>query len=133
MLPFEFVVLGTPISVQAKPRSKNRWKALVKTSAQGDWSTGTPPVTTNVKITVIYYYDGTALDTDNMLKPIQDSLIGVIYVDDCQITDISAGKRNINGSFRVKGLSPTLAKGFSANKEFVYIKIEAAPDHQELI
>lgn len=133
MLPFEFVVLGTPISSQAKARSKNRWKVLVRTSAQEVWPSGTPPLETELKITVIYYYNGTALDTDNMLKPIQDSLIGVVYVDDSQITDITACKRNINGSFRIKGLSPPLAKGFMHSDDFVHVKIENIPDHQELV
>ncbi len=74
-----------------------------------------------------------ALDTDNMLKPIQDALIGLIYNDDRQITDITAGKRDINGSFRVRGLSSSLAEGFNSNNEFVHVKVEEAPNPQELI
>lgn len=133
MLPFEFVVLGTPLSQQAKNSSKQRWKARVRASAQAKWPLGTLPVTYSVRMTVVYYYDGTALDTDNMLKPIQDSLIGLIYNDDSLITDITACKRDLSGSFRIRGLSPSLAEGFMSNGEFVHIRIEEAPDPQELI
>ena len=90
-------------------------------------------MTCNVKMTVVYYYDGASLDTDNMLKPIQDSLIGLVFGDDAQVTDITAGKRDLNGSYRVRGISSALAEGFSTNSEFVHIKVEEAPDHQELV
>ena len=133
MLLFDFVVLGTPLSQQAKNRSLVRWKVQVRDSAQAKWPPNTPPVTCNVKITIMYYYDGVALDTDNMLKPIQDALIGLIYDDDGQVTDITAGKRDINGSYRVRGLSSSLAEGFSSNNEFVHVRVEEAPNPQVLI
>jgi hypothetical protein len=133
MLPFDFVILGTPLSQQAKNRNLQRWKAHVRTSAQAKWPPQDQPIISNVKITVVYYHDGAALDTDNMLKPIQDALIGLIYNDDRQVTDITAGKRDINGSFRVRGFSSSLAEGFSSNNEFVHVKVEEAPNPQELI
>ena len=132
-LPMDFVVLGTPKSVQAASRSKTLWKAEVSTAAQTVWPLTRSPLTTTLKITVVYYYLGAPLDTDNMLKPIQDALNGVVYRDDSQITDITAGKRPFDGSFRVRGLSPQLAKGFTSNGEFVHVRIEDAPDPQELL
>jgi crossover junction endodeoxyribonuclease RusA len=133
MLPFDFIILGTPLSQQAKNRNLRRWKSHVRACAQAKWPPQDQPVTGNIKIIVVYYHDGAALDTDNMLKPIQDALIGLIYNDDRQVTDITAGKRDINGSFRVRGLSSSLAEGFSSNNEFVHIRVEEAPNPQELI
>ncbi len=133
MLPFDFVVLGTPLSQQAARRNLQRWKDHVRASAEAKWPPGINPLTCNVKMTIVYYYEGTALDTDNMLKPIQDALSGLIYNDDRQVTDINAGKRDLNGSYKIRGLSPSLAEGFSSNNEFVHVRIEDVPDPQELI
>lgn len=130
-LPFDFVVLGTPRSVQSKSASKQRWKAQVSAAAQVHWVGA--PVTGEVQMKVVYYFIKDPLDTDNMLKPIQDAMNGIIYVDDSQVTDITAGKRRLDGSFRVRGLSPRLAEGFVDGGEFVHIQIQKAPDPEELI
>lgn len=133
MLPFEFVVQGTPISQQAKGSSRRRWMNQVLSAAQQKWPANDDAVECELKMTVVYYYEGAALDTDNMLKPIQDALEGLVYVDDSQVTDITAGKRKLDGSFKIRGLSPELAEGFISDDEFVHIKIEEAPDPQELV
>lgn len=133
MLPFEFVVVGTPISQQAKSSTKAGWRATVAAAARAEWPGGTLPLTSPLKMTIVYYYDGVALDTDNMIKPIQDALVGVVYQDDAQLTDVTACKRDLNGSYRVRGLSPQLAKGFSSDRDFVHIRLEAPQDPQELI
>jgi crossover junction endodeoxyribonuclease RusA len=40
-----------------------------------------------------------------MVKPIQDALAGVVYVDDNQVTDVQASRRSLDGRFKVKGMS----------------------------
>jgi crossover junction endodeoxyribonuclease RusA len=75
----------------------------------------------------------TQLDIDNMIKPIQDALKGLIYTDDCIITDNHPAKRDLNGSFRVKGMSPVLAEGFCSGVEFVHVKVSEAPNQEVLI
>jgi hypothetical protein len=73
------------------------------------------------------------MDNDNMVKPIQDALIGLVYVDDNQITDTRVRKTDLNGAFRVRGMSAVLAEGFCKGTEFLHIKIEEAPDHAEIL
>jgi crossover junction endodeoxyribonuclease RusA len=75
---------------------------------------------------------GAPLDVDNMIKPIQDSLVGLVYADDGQVTDAVGKKRKLDGSFRVKGMSTVLAEGFCRGVEFLHICVDNAPDHQEL-
>lgn len=136
MLPFEFVVEGPPVSHQTRRADRLRaWKQLVRDAAARQWPVGEPPVSIAVKITVVYYHDGIAvrMDNDNMVKPIQDALNGLIYVDDRLITDTQLRKTDLNASFKVKGMSRALADGFCSGKEFLYVRIEEAPDHQELI
>ncbi len=52
---------------------------------------------------------------------------------DRQITDTQIRKTDVNGSFRVRGMSPVLAEGFCRGNEFLHIRIELAPNHEELI
>lgn len=136
MLPFEFIVAGPPISYQTRRSLRLQlWKQTVYTAARRRWPTGAPPLQVPLKLTVCYYHDGVSvrMDNDNMLKPIQDALIGLVYADDRQITDTQVRKTDINGSFYVRGISPVLAEGFSNGREFLYVRVETAPSHEELL
>jgi len=136
MLPFEFTVDGPPISHQTRNAQRlHLWKQAVRAAAASRWPIGTPPLRARLKLIVIYYHDGVSvrLDNDNLLKPIQDALNGLIYEDDRQITDTVVRKTDINGSFRVRGMSLVLAEGFSRGNEFLYVRVELAPGHEELI
>ncbi|NJL10335.1 MAG: RusA family crossover junction endodeoxyribonuclease [Calothrix sp. SM1_7_51] len=138
MLPIEFVVIGKPISYQTKERKRlQAWKEKVREVAEIIWQ-GKMPIGCSIKVAITHYYDAVpgdesaVPDSDNIVKPIRDALNGLIYVDDYQITDFISRRRNLNGSFRVKGISPTLAEGFSRGEEFLHIKIEVAPDLENL-
>jgi hypothetical protein len=98
-------------------------------------ATTTPPVRVSLRFSVTYYHDGVSvrIDNDNLVKPIQDALNGLVYADDRQITDTYVRKTDLNGSFRVRGMSPVLAEGFCRGTEFLYLRVELAPDHEELI
>ncbi len=138
MLPFEFVVDGPPVSYQTRgPQRKERleaWKTKVRSAAREKWPIKVEPLRTGLKLIVTYYHDGIAvrIDNDNMIKPIQDALNGFVYEDDRQITDTQVRKTDINGSFRVRGMSPVLAEGFCRGNEFIHVRIEVAPRHEEL-
>lgn len=136
MLPFEFIISGPPVSHQTRnPERLRAWQLAVRTAAMQGWPVEVQPITSQIKLLVTYYHDGVTvrIDNDNMVKPIQDALIGLVYVDDRQITDTQIRKTDINGSFRVRGMSPILAEGFCRGHEFLYIRVELAPDHEELI
>ncbi|MFJ5591962.1 RusA family crossover junction endodeoxyribonuclease [Streptomyces noursei] len=131
-LPWDVVVLGVPASVQGSASRRKRWKTEVATAAQAAWPANEPPLTRRVLASITYFHVDAPLDTDNMLKPIQDALIGIVYDDDNRITDIRAGVRDVKSPFRVFGLSQALADGFTSGGPFVHIKIENPPDEQEL-
>jgi len=134
MLPFEFIIIGTPVSQQTRRKLRLRkWKDKVRASAVTRWPPGELPLNQPIKIFAVYYYEGVALDPDNMIKPIQDALKGLVYSDDCIVTDSQAAKRNLDGNFRVKGMSPVLAEGFCSDSEFIYVKILEAPSQEELL
>ena len=130
-LPWEFVAIGVPISSQAKGTSKSKWKAVVSVAAQAAWGTD-PPLDTEVQLQLTYFHESAPLDVDNMIKPIQDALNGIAYIDDKQVARVISSRSDLNGSFRVRGLSAPLANGFGSDGPFVHIKLVPAPDSQEL-
>ena len=72
------------------------------------------------------------IDVDNIVKPIQDAIIGLAYVDDDQVTDVLARKRNLSGNFKVENMTSTLAEGFARGNEFLHIVVIDAPDQEVL-
>lgn len=136
MLPFEFIVAGTPVTARSKiPARLREWRDKVRAAAVARWPVGDPPEAGPLRIVVTYFHDGPTVrkDNDNIIKPIQDELNSLVYGDDRQICDTLLRKTDLNGSFRVRGQSSVLFDGFQLNSEFVYIRIEAAPDHAELL
>ena len=133
MLPIEFVIDGPPVSQQARRRERVRqWRDTVRRSAEQHWPTEELPVTGPIMLTIMYFYDGVAMDLDNLPKPILDALKGLVYLDDDQITDIVCRKRNRNSDLRLENPSSLLSEGFRRGNEFLYVVVGEAPD-QEVI
>lgn len=137
MQPFEFVIKRRPLSQQAnstragKKRLKE-WKTLVRQEAEICWTSSHQQADGPVCVTLICLFDGSP-DIDNVIKPILDSLIGLVYSDDCKITDIIARKRKPYGEFDLSRISPTLLEGFDHGGEFTYIHIADAPPQGTLV
>lgn len=112
--------------------SLERRIATVRQEAEKYWSKDQLPATGLVMLKVTYFYDSVAMDVDNIVKPIQDAIIGLAYIDDNQITDVLVRKRNLSGNFRVENITPILAEGFARGNEFLHIVVTNAPD-QEII
>jgi Holliday junction resolvase RusA-like endonuclease len=133
MLPFEFTVPGPPVSHQSGNKGKlAAWRKMVRSAAGGKWGRRAP-CAEQLKITVTYYHEGEAirLDNGNMVKPIQDALIGLVYADDRLVTDTVVHKTSINGVFRVRGASRVLLEAFAAGDEFLHVIIDRAPGHED--
>ena len=115
-------------------RNLQAWRQTVRTAAEKNWQKDAPSKQ-SLRIVVSYFHEGSTvrIDNDNLLKPIQDSLNGLIYEDDRQITDTVVRKTPIDGRFYVRGASLVLLHAFSHGDEFLQIVIEEAPDHGVLL
>jgi Holliday junction resolvase RusA-like endonuclease len=85
-----------------------------------------------VAVKITYFHPGNAPDVDNIIKPIQDALNGVVYTDDNQVVSTACALKSVNGTFRVKGMSAEVAKGFVSGRDFVWIRILTPDDPQDL-
>ena len=130
MLPFDFVIIGRPVPHRAKDKKALKaWRELVTITAQRCWG-DRPPLANKLRLQITHFYDQPTkpldheLDSERIIKPVLDALNGVIYRDDYQIAELDTRRRNLNGSFRVKGISVALAEGFCTGDEFLHIKLD---------
>lgn len=100
--------------------------------AELHWDGTTPPATEYVQIKVTYFYEAVSMDVDNIVKPIQDALVGLVYVDDEQVTDIVVRKRHINNAFTSEHMSPVLIEGLTRRNQFLHIVVAIAPNQEDL-
>jgi crossover junction endodeoxyribonuclease RusA len=108
--PLEFLVEGTPVSLQAKERkSIERWKSRVVQASRAVLPEGHFATSAPMAITLFYFtVDEMEGDLDNIVKPILDALERHIYMDDSQIHRIVVQKFELEDPFRFPSPSPTL-------------------------
>jgi Holliday junction resolvase RusA-like endonuclease len=100
MLPFEFVIPQRPVSQQARRQARLReWRDFVARHARLAINEPRELATEPVALRLLYLYDEAALDADNILKPIQDALIGVLLEDDSVVTDVEIRRRWLRTTF----------------------------------
>lgn len=133
MFQFEFSITGIPISSQShNKQSLNRWKTEVYQAAQAKWISGLPPFKGDLTIKITYYYDIESPDVDNIIKPIQDALKGLVYDDDRQIVRTQCEKKDINGSYQIRRAPQIIVEGFLNGDDFLHVKIEE-PQNREVL
>jgi crossover junction endodeoxyribonuclease RusA len=124
----EFIVSGIPISTQASSRSKTRWKGEVSAAALSTLSDERALVADPVRVTIVYFYVSTDLDLDNIIKPIVDALKGVVYIDDFQVVNISAAKRDLSGTLVLTDAPPSIIERLAVTadnpQDFVFVAVE---------
>lgn len=128
MSPFEFVIPQRPVSQQARRQARLReWKEFVAERARLAMNEPRTLTSEPVALRLLYLYDEAALDVDNILKPIQDALVGVLLEDDSVITDVEIRRRWRGTTFTLNAISPVLAGGLALGREFVYVALSDAP------
>lgn len=133
MLPFEFIIEGPPVSLQTKNRARLRqWKTDVANAARLKIPANTAPVQGEVEIKITNYYEGSCPDVDNIIKPIQDALAGIVYEDDDQVVETGSRKKDINGAYKIRGASSVIIEGFVNRNEFLHIKVIDHQPNQDL-
>jgi len=120
-----FSVLGCPASAQSSPKTKNQYKMLVAKAASTN--VGKPAERSQkVKIEIDWFSEGFSNkpDADNIIKPIQDALKGIVYDDDNQVESVTSRKHDCNSvvTFTREPLCivEPLVKG---HPEYIFVRI----------
>lgn len=71
------------------------WKEHVRRTALEAWTNAHTLSAVRVAFTLFHLHREVALDVDNIVKPVQDALIGVALDDDSRITDLIVRRRSL--------------------------------------
>ena len=121
MTNFEFLIPRRPLSVGAKPRKLAAWKAFVRDEAVKSWNGSV--LEGDLRLTLVYLCKDPSPDIDNIIKPIQDALKGVVMTDDSQIADVDSHRRFLDATFDLTRMPPALLAGVAAQNECVYVRV----------
>jgi Holliday junction resolvase RusA-like endonuclease len=124
MMPFEIVVIGTPIAHQGSSEARKRWQNEIRAAARKAWAEGELPVSAPVVFRLAYFYvHAQVADLDNIVKTAQDALEQIVYLNDRQVVDLVASTRLKGGQYRID-VGPVLARGLAAHSDFVHIVVD---------
>ena len=133
MQPFEFLVPRRPLSHQAKNRSHvQEWRDFVFSRAYEVWK-GVPVSSLHLRFTLVHLSEEDPPDINNIIKPVQDALIGLAYSDDSLVTDVQGHRRMTSDLIDVAGLPDLLKEAVFHGVECVYVRIEPSNTLGELL
>lgn len=127
--PVEFLVVGTPVSLQAKRReSIDQWKTRIIDASrsilpEGHFASESPVAAT------LFYFPAAEMagDIDNIVKPVLDALGKHIYMDDRQVHRVLVQKFEPGNVFGFGSPSPTLQDALNRAKPILYIRLSDDP------
>ena len=129
MQTFEFMIPKRPVSLQTKSRKNLKaWKAFVRREANKVWNDGEPVTAPPLRFTIVYLCDNSPADIDNIIKPIQDALVGLVFEDDSLVSDVDSHRRFLSEPIDITNFPPLLRNGVVVGVECVYVRVSIAQD-----
>jgi crossover junction endodeoxyribonuclease RusA len=129
---FGFLIPRRPLSLQAKRRNLQIWKGFVRAEAAKLWNS--PAIDAgDLQLTLVYLFDLSPPDTDNIVKPIQDALVGLVFTDDALIADVESHRRWLNATFDLTLLPPLILAGIASGQECVYVQVTNSRPLEEYV
>jgi hypothetical protein len=127
--PLEFIVRGTPVSLQAaRVTTKEAWRQKVRAASydalpEGHFSTEAPICVT------LFFFPARDMqgDLDNIVKPILDALSKHIYNDDWQVERIWIQKFEPGYIFPFARRSDVLSEALRGEKPLLFIRLGNDP------
>lgn len=86
-----------------------------------------------LSVRIVFYFSGeTSIDVDNIIKPIVDSLKGLVFQDDRTVFEVTCRKTKQGPKTRISDAPACLLKALGTIPDFVFVRVENGPDHAEL-
>jgi crossover junction endodeoxyribonuclease RusA len=127
--PIEFLVSGTPVSLQAaRAVSKVEWKQRVKAASCAELTDGHFATQERVAATLFYFPAAPMQgDLDNIVKLVLDALGRHIYLDDSQVERIVVQKFEPGNVFAFTSPTAKLELAINSPKPLLYIRLSIDP------
>ncbi len=90
-----------------------------------EWK-GTPVFGEALRFTLVYLCEEEPPDINNIVKPVQDALIGLVYSDDRLIVDIQGHLRMTDEIINIIGLPPLLQDAVINGTNCLYVRIDSS-------
>jgi hypothetical protein len=135
VLPIEFLVLSRPMSLQTNSRVRfQSWKSQVRAEAAKAWA-GRPILSEGeFHLTIVHlHHDVSTPDVDNIIKPIQDALEGVLLSNDNLVSDVDSHRRLMAGQFDRLRLPRLLQDALDSSLDCVYVRLADAVNLEDLL
>jgi crossover junction endodeoxyribonuclease RusA len=114
----EFLVHGTPVSLQAKrAASRQEWKERVRSASL--LALPDPHLASDNRMSVTPYYLPDARmhgDLDNIIKPVLDALSRHVYIDDEQVERVLVQKFEPGAVFSSANQTPIFRRCFGSSQ-----------------
>ncbi|HJS84875.1 MAG TPA: RusA family crossover junction endodeoxyribonuclease [Acetobacteraceae bacterium] len=126
--PVEFLIKDTPRSQRSDSAKKELWKRKVGEIASAHVKTlrELPFLDDRPLAATIFYFPAAEMqgDVDNIVKPILDGMIKVIYPDDRFLERIIVQKFEPGVEVIFRSLTPTLEQALEIDPPVIYIRID---------
>lgn len=131
--PIEFIVQGTPVSLQAKrAASRAAWMERVKAASTGALPEYHMASSNRMSVTLFFLPpEEMQGDIDNIVKPILDAMCRHVFIDDKQVERVVVQKFEPGRVFSFTDPSETFAKALAGAKPALYVKVSNNP-HEDL-
>lgn len=128
LFPIDFIVKGTPLSLQASPASKIEWKKTIEIACRSVLPQ--PHMVSGELVSVTIYYfapEGADVDLDNIVKPILDAMNKLVYLDDGQVRGIIVQRFDPDTVVSFDNPSDMLLSAVANTAPVVYIRVSDDP------
>lgn len=80
----------------------------------------------DLQLTLVYLCDEFPADINNIIKPIQDALVNLVFEDDSLVSDVDSHRRFLSDPIEIKSLPSLLQRAVITGKECVCVKVSAS-------
>ncbi len=131
-VPLEFLVHGTPVSVQAKRAdSRAAWKARVKRASSDVLPDAHFSTRSALSVTLFYFPDAAMKgDIDNIVKLVLDALCRHVYRDDDQVERVLVQKFEPGKVFQFSDPSDVLTQALRGDKPLLFVRLSDNPTEE---
>lgn len=128
VFPVEFIIGGTPVSLQGSAHARQVWKELVKEASYDGLPEQHIVYDGGVGVSILHFPAAEMMgDIDNIVKPILDALCKHIYFDDRQVVRVVAHKIELDQPVTYENPSNSLITALGSERPFTYVRISDNP------
>ena len=120
------------LQTNSRPRFQ-AWKDQVRAEAIRVWAGRRVLDRGDFHLTIVHLHHGAPPDVDNIIKPIQDALEGVVISNDTLVSDVESHRRALDYPFELELLPGLLATALASPSECVYVRLAEAIRLEDLL